>query len=195
MVLLHGILVSLIGEQIAVPEVVRIWEVVGMNAFTLANEEDKETLQSARHLIRRYLDAREGLKKLGILRSERTLQGDYAEWLVARLLDLQLSESSVEKGFDAKDSQARTYQIKSRIVSDLSSRTSFDLGNPEFRFDYLVAVFFSPGFDVLGILRVPYDVVIELGSQTSSTFRLYWKGMSSLDSRMERLTWSREGAD
>jgi hypothetical protein len=40
MVLLHGILVSLIGEQITLPEVVRIWEVVGMNAFTLANEED-----------------------------------------------------------------------------------------------------------------------------------------------------------
>jgi hypothetical protein len=195
MVLLHGILVSLIGEQIAVPEAVRIWEVVEMNAFTLANEEDKETLQSARHLIRRYLDAREGLTKLGILRSERTLQGDYAEWLVARLLDLQLSESSVEKGFDAKDSQDRTYQIKSRIVSDLSSRTSFDLGSPEFRFDYLVAVFFSPGFDVLGMLRVPYDVVVELGSQTSSTFRLYWKGISSLDSRMKRLTWSSEGAD
>ena len=101
----------------------------------------------------------------------------------------------MEKGLDAKDSQGKTYQIKSRIVSDLSSRTSFDLGNPEFRFDYLVAVFFNPGFDVLGILRVPYDVVIELGSQTSSTFRLYWKGMSSLDNRMERLIWSSEGAD
>jgi hypothetical protein len=38
--LLHGILVSLIGKQIALPDVVRIWKVVGMNAFTLANDED-----------------------------------------------------------------------------------------------------------------------------------------------------------
>ena len=166
-----------------------------MNAFNLANEEDKETLESAKHLIRRYLDAREGLKQLGILRSGRTLQGDYAEWLVAHLLNLQLSESSVEKGVDAKDSQGRTYQIKSRIVSDLSSPTSFDFSNQKFRFDYLVAVFFSPEFDVLGILRVPYDVVMELGSQTSSTFRLYWRGMSSLDSRMEQLFWRSEDAD
>ena len=105
--LLHGILVSLIEKQIALPDVVRIWEVVGMNAFTLANDEDKETLESARHLIRRYLDAREDLKKHRILRSERTLQGDYAEWLVARLLDLQLSESSVEKGLDAKETGRR----------------------------------------------------------------------------------------
>jgi len=166
-----------------------------MNAFNLVNEEDKETLETARHLIRRYLDAREGLKRLGILRSGRTLQGDYAEWLVARLLGLQLSESSVEKGLDAEDSQGRTYQIKSRIVSNLSSPTSFDLNNPKFRFDYLVAVFFSPEFEVLGILRVPHDVVMELGSQTSSTFRLYWRGTSTLDSRMERLFWSREGVD
>jgi hypothetical protein len=161
-----------------------------MNAFNFTNEEDTETLESARHLIRRYLDAREGLKKLGILRSGRTLQGDYAEWLVARLLHLQLSDSGVEKGIDAKDAQGKTYQIKSRIVSDLSSPTSFDLGDPGFRFDYLVGVFFSPELEVLGVLRIPYDVVIGLGSQTASTFRLYWRGPSSMDSRMERLFWS-----
>lgn len=161
-----------------------------VNAFDFVNEEDNETLESARHLIRHYLDAREGLEGLGILRSGRTLQGDYAEWLVARLLGLQLSESSVEKGLDAKDQQGKTYQIKSRIVSDLSSRTSFDLSDPELRFDYLVAVFFNPELDVLGVLRIPYEVVIELGSQTASTFRLYWRGPSSLDSRMERLFWS-----
>ena len=106
------------------------------------------------------------------------------------MLHLQLSESAVEKGIDAKDSQCRTYQIKSRIVSDLSSPTSFDLSDPGFRFDYLVGVFFSPELEVLGVLRIPYDVVIELGSQTASTFRLYWRDPFSMDSRMERLFWS-----
>ncbi len=166
-----------------------------MNAFDLANEEDKQTLERARHLIRSYLDAREGLTKLGILRSGRTLQGDYAEWLMARLLNLQLSESSVEKGIDAKDAEGRTYQVKSRMVSNLSSGTSFDLSDPRFRFDYLVAVFFDPKLEVLGILRIPYEVVIELGSQTKSTFRLYWRGESSLDNRIERLFWRSGGSD
>jgi len=161
-----------------------------MNTFYLASEKDKDTLGHARHLLRSYLDAREGLKNLGILRSGRTLQGDYAEWLVARLLGLQLCKSSVEKGVDAKDEEGRTYQINSRIVSDLYSRTSFDLSDPDFRFDYLVAVFFDPNLEVLGMLRIPYDVVIELGSQTASTFRLYWRGLSSLDNRMEQLFWS-----
>ncbi len=165
-----------------------------MSAFDLANEGDKDTLEEGRHLIRRYLDAREGLKQLGILRSGRTLQGDYAEWLVARFLDLRLSESTIEKGIDAVDADGRTYQIKSRMVSDLSSGTSFDLSDPRFRFDYLAAVFFDLELEVLGILRIPYEVVIELGSQTKSTFRLYWRGESSLDSRMERLFWKDEGA-
>ncbi|CAA9213260.1 MAG: hypothetical protein AVDCRST_MAG93-123 [uncultured Chloroflexia bacterium] len=167
----------------------------GVSAFDLANDADRDTLEEGRHLIRRYMDAKEGLKKLGILRSGRALQGDYAKWLVARFLGLRLSESTVEKGLDATDSEGRTYQIKSRIVSDLSARTLFDLSDPRFRFDYLIAVFFDPELEVPGILRVPHEVVIELGSQTRSTFRLYWRGESSLDSRMERLFWKDGGAD
>ena len=166
-----------------------------MNAFDLANDEDRDTLGDARHLIRRYLDAREGPRKLGILRFGRTLQGDYAEWLVARFLDLRLRESTVEKGLDATDREGGTYQIKSRIVPSLSARTSFDLSDPRFRFDYLVAVFFDPELEVLGMLQVPHKVVMELGSQTKSTFRLYWRGESSLDSRMERLFWKDGGAN
>lgn len=165
-------------------------EVTEVNTFGLTNEEDKKTFADARHLIRGYLDARDGLKRLGILRTGRTLQGDYAEWLVARLLSLELSETSVQKGIDAKDYQDRTYQIKSRIVANLSSPTSFDLSDPGFRFDFLVAVFFDPQLGVLGVLRVPYDVVMELGSQTRTTFRLYWRGASTLADRMERLFWS-----
>ena len=161
-----------------------------LGVVDLVNEDDKDTLGHARHRIRNYLDTRKGLKNLGILRSERTLQGDYAEWLVARLLNLHLSKSAVEKGLDARDEEGRTYQIKSRIVSDLSSRTSFDLSDPDFHFDHLVAGFFDLNLDVLGMLRIPYDVVIELGSQTASTFRLYSRGLSSLDNRVEQLFWS-----
>lgn len=164
-------------------------------AFNLANSADRNTLEESRHLIHQYLDARESLKELGILRSGRTLQGDFAEWLVARFLGLELSESAVEKGVDATGPEGETYQIKSRVVPALSARTSFDLSDPDFLFDYLVAVFFNPELEVLGMLRIPRGVVIELGSQTRSTFRLYWRGESSLDTRMERLFWKDEGVE
>ncbi len=159
--------------------------------FRFINENDNETLIEAERLIRRYLGAREALKGLGVIRTERTFQGDYAEWIVSRMLDLDLSMSAVEKGIDARDPQGKTYQIKSRRVGDLpSARTSFDMRAPEFPFDYLVGVFFGPVFEVLGVIRVPYDVVIELGSQTGSTFRLYWNRRSSQDPRIERLFWT-----
>ncbi len=47
--------------------------------FRFTDENDDETLIEAERPIRRYLGAREALKDLGVIRTERTLQGDYAE--------------------------------------------------------------------------------------------------------------------
>jgi hypothetical protein len=162
--------------------------------FQFTNENDNETLIEAERLIRRYVEAREALKDLGVISTERNLEGDYAEWVVSRMLDLDLSESAVEKGIDGRDPRGKTYQIKSRRVGELSSaRTSFDMRDPtRLRFDYLVAVFFSPAFEVLGVIRVPYHVVMELGSQTRSTFRFYWNRRNSKDPRVERLFWTED---
>jgi hypothetical protein len=52
---------------------------------------------SPSHIIKCYLGSREGLKELGILRSGRNLQGDYAEWLTAELLNLKLAESIIQR--------------------------------------------------------------------------------------------------
>jgi hypothetical protein len=162
--------------------------------FRFTHDNDNQTLTEARGLIRRYVEAREALKDLGVIRTERNLQGDYAEWLVSRMLDVDLSESAVQKGIDGRDAEGKTYQIKSRRVSDLASaRTSFDMRDPDrLRFDYLVAVFFSPAFELLGVVRLPYDVVMELGSQTRSTFRLRWNRRNAEDPRVERLFWSED---
>jgi hypothetical protein len=161
--------------------------------FQFTNKNDNETLIEAERLICRYVEAREALKDLGVISTERNLEGDYAEWVVSRMLDLDLSESAVQKGIDGRDPRGKTYQIKSRRVGELSSaRTSFDMRDPSFPFDYLVAVFFSPAFEVLGVIRVPYDVVMELGSQTRSTFRFYWNRRNSKDSRVERLFWAED---
>jgi hypothetical protein len=92
----------------------------------------------AQHFIQCYLAARQGLTKLGILRSERTLQGDYAEWLVAELLRLRLTPSTIQKGFDATDRKGQIYQIKSRIVKSLDQSTSFNFADIAVSFDYLV---------------------------------------------------------
>lgn len=148
-----------------------------------------ERQELAQYFIKCYLAARQGLRKLGILRSERTLQSDYAEWLVAALLDLQLARSTTQKAWDAKDAQGRTYQIKSRIVRNLSQNTSFDLATIEEPFDYLVCVFFSPTLELLGVARVPYTVVRELGVQNANNFRFRWNKRTASDNRIEKLVW------
>ncbi len=162
--------------------------------FELQDEETRKTFAVAGHLIKCYVASRDGLRELGILRTERTLQGDYAEWLCAKLLGLTLSPNTVEQGIDARDAAGHTYQIKSRIVATLTQSTSFDFISDELHFDWLLAVFFSRYFDLLGVIRVPRTLVMELGSQTSSTFRFRWNRAVAQHPGIERLVWQEENA-
>lgn len=148
-----------------------------------------EKQELAQHFIKCYLAARQGLTKLGILRSERILQSDYAEWLVAELLDLQLAPSTTQRAWDAKDAQGRTYQIQSRIMRNLSQNTSFDLAIIKEPFDYSVCVFFSPTLELRGVARVSYTIVRELGVQNANSFRFRWNTRTSSDNRIEKLVW------
>ncbi|HTX22205.1 MAG TPA: hypothetical protein VMD27_10170 [Candidatus Aquilonibacter sp.] len=149
----------------------------------------RDTLAVAGHLIACYLASRAGLKELGILRTERTLQGDYAEWLVANLLNLKLSPSTIEKHIDAMDAEGKTYQIKSRIVSSMTQSTSFDFRSSELIFDFLIAVFLDQKFDVLAVLQVPREAVIALSHKNASSFRFRWNRACADDARVERLFW------
>ena len=151
-----------------------------MKKLSLPNVEKQRDLLLAKHLINSYVAARSG----------RNLQGDYAEWLVAHFLEIELSDNPVEKAVDARDADGHTYQIKSRMVKPLTSPTSFDITDINAAFDYLIGVFFDTSFQVLGIIQSPYAVVKELGSQSSTTFRLRWNKKTQLDQRIERLFWS-----
>lgn len=146
-----------------------------------------EKYRVAQALIRCYLASRDGLKELEILRTERNLQGDYAEWLVAELLNLKLSESTIQKGYDAIDKEGRTYQIKSRIVVGLTMNTSFDISDISSHFDFLIGVFFSHSLEVLQIIRVPYEAVTEMCKENRDNFRFRWNKTTMVDPRVERL--------
>ena len=137
-------------------------------------------MEQVNKIIAQYLNAKKQLKELGILRTDRALEGDLAEWLVAKQLNLKLADSNVQKGYDATDDDGKTYQIKSRIVSDLSQYTSFDIKNIDFDFDFLICVFFNPTLEIIKLLNVPRKVVIELGTQNELSFRLRWNKSTAL---------------
>ena len=163
-----------------------------MNDITLERIEDQEfetTLELAQDIIKCYLSARDALWKLGILRSERMLQGDFAEWMVSKMFGLKLPSNTVQAGFDAEDDSGRKYQIKSRIVPESVEHTAFDITDIEADFDFLICVFFTEQFVVKGILQVSREVVKELGSQTKKKFSFRWNRETSEDSRIKRLYW------
>jgi hypothetical protein len=146
-----------------------------------------QTNKLARDFIRCYLAARNGLEKLDILHSGRNVQGDYAEWLVENILSVKRESNRNKKGIDATDQSGQTYQIKSRIVKTLDANTSFDFATIDSPFDFLICVFFSPEFEPLGIFRVPYEVVHELGIKNQRRFCFRWNARTSKDTRIKRL--------
>ncbi|QWC95854.1 hypothetical protein G6733_03575 [Polynucleobacter paneuropaeus] len=130
-------------------------------------------------LITNYIKSRDALKEAGILRTDRNLQGDYAEWIVAKKLNLTLSESTIQKGYDATDDEGKTYQVKSRMVYAADQQTSFDFQSLDHKFDFLIAVFFNKDLGVIKIIKVPYEAVLKHAFKNKTNYRFRWyKGMS-----------------
>lgn len=109
-----------------------------------------------------------------MIRSERSVAGDYGEWLVAQMLDLQLSDSGVQAGYDAIDANGKTYQVKTRIVKNTSSATSFDMRLNPHPFDYLVGVFVANDCELLGVIRVAASEVTTRSALNRDSRRLRW---------------------
>ncbi len=160
------------------------------NWYQYLNEDAKEKAELAQYFINCYISARQGLKKLGILRTERYLQADYAEWIAKEILNLKFTYNPEIKTYVVTDKEGNTYHIKSRMVKSLDDNTSFDFQDVNSKFDYMIGIFFSPTLDILGIIRVPYNAFVELGSQTQTTFRFRWNKQTAKDSRVEWL-WKR----
>lgn len=131
-------------------------------------------MEEARGPLLRYRSARDKLRALGVLHTERSVLGNFAEWLVARCLRLHLVESNVQKAYDAVDRIGQTYQIKGRIVSGLHTRTSFDFRRPTRGFEFLVGVLMLPNFDVLAIIRVPYRAVRRYSRLNRNRYSFRW---------------------
>jgi len=129
---------------------------------------------SARAALKNYRRARKKLMKLGIIRSERTVQGDYGEWLACSLLKLTTAKSGVQPGYDATDEQGQKYQIKTRLIHDIDSATSFDLHEMNQGFDFLLGVLLSKEVELLAIVKIPYAEVSSRANKNLTSYRLRW---------------------
>ena len=149
--------------------------------------QQRPSWSAVREALLRYHAARKELEVLGILRTKRTIQSDLAEWFVADRLGLELHRSNVNPGYDAKDPSDRTYQIKGRVVSSLTSSTSWDFKPPVEGFDIFIGVLFNEDLEVIGVFQVARNDLLAMLQHTASSERLRYtktfasrRGVSSL---------------
>lgn len=140
-----------------------------------------------RALIASYSASLVALRQRGVIRSSKVL-GDYAEWLAAGGLGLELVEDGAQRGYDAVEPETGLrYQVKARQVvppymqPDLRGHGSLD----DRPFDLLVGVLIGAQFEVIRAAVVPIEVVRARVKRIAATggyaYRLHFaRGLLSL---------------
>ena len=120
--------------------------------------------QSPIDLLRHYSAIIDELKSRGIVRTNNAPLGDFTEWLISKMMDLQLAPNS-RSGYDAISEAGVRFQIKGRrITPDSKSRQLSAIRNYDNKdFDCLIAVFFDRNYDIVEAYLVPHGVVGKYG--------------------------------
>ena len=105
------------------------------------------------------------LKRRKVVRTKNNPLGDYAEWLVAKGLGLELAANS-SAGYDGTDSEGVKVQVKGRRITpennsrQLSAIRKYD----EKDFDQLAAIIFDQDYEIIEALLIPHEIVGEYAS-------------------------------
>jgi hypothetical protein len=124
-----------------------------------ANVQRLRTLRPS-ELLSLFAEVVEELRRREMVRSSNNPVADYAEFLVARALNLTLAPKST-LGYDASDAENRRYEIKARRVTahNTSRQLSVIRGLNIHHFEFLAGVLFSESFTVRRACLIPIEVV------------------------------------
>jgi hypothetical protein len=123
------------------------------------------TNYSVKELLATHTAVLGELHRRQVIRSANNPTGDYTEWLVAVKLGLSLVTQSA-KGYDALDSDGLRYQIKGRKMTKTTGAIQLSVlrALSEKSFDFLIAVAFNPDWGIRYAAKIPYEVVLGLGT-------------------------------
>ena len=115
-----------------------------------------------------YNETIEGLKELGVIRTNGLPPGEYAEWLVCRELGLEQHHDPSNKSYDAIDKDGIRYQIKCRHFNGAAGNRIIGMtkGND---YDFLIVIYLSKEFDVVEAWKIPYSIAAEYMPNRNST--------------------------
>ena len=111
-------------------------------------------------LLGLYAELIEELRQREVLQTSNNPVADYAEKVAVSVMKLRRSGKE-ERGYDARDTNGKRYQIKGRrITRHNNSRQLGVIRNlDEKLFDFLIAVIFNEKFQVQEIWKIPYKFV------------------------------------
>ena len=130
---------------------------------------DPQILQDARELdlLSTYESILAELARRGVIRTNDSPVGQYAEWLAARVLDGTLEANSV-KSHDLVCDEFGRVQVKSRVVRGNSKRAETQLSPfRSFEFDHALILLFDARYAVASATIMAADLIRLAGRQSS----------------------------
>jgi hypothetical protein len=142
---------------------------------------------TVKELLQLHSSILDELKRRRIVRTRNNPVGDYTEWLVAKVLGLELATNS-SAGYDGIDSEGQKFQIKGRrITPEKKSRQLSAIRKLEEKdFDQLAAVIFNENYEIIEAVLIPHEVIGEYATYRShvNAHILYLKGPILNDPRI-----------
>lgn len=119
-------------------------------------------------LLQAHAGIMEELRERGVARNANNPTGNLAEYLFCRAFCWRQAGNS-EKGFDARDSEGKTYQIKGRRLHRRNRSRQLSAIRDVDGFDVLAAVLFDDQYRVSRAVLIPRSVVRERSKYVSHT--------------------------
>ena len=111
--------------------------------------------KEVKKLLMQYRDILIELRETGILRSSKVV-ADYGEYVVCKLLNLNRSDSAVNKGFDAVGPDGLKYEIKARKESSWHKPSLFRVTKKQLETsDYIIYIEFDDTWEIKRLLKIP----------------------------------------
>ena len=134
-----------------------------------------------KELLRAHSNIIEELKQRGVLRTNNSPAGDYAEWLVAKFFDGELLSMSA-KGVDVVTRDGRKIQVKARVVDKNSKKAIQSSAIRDWEFtDLVVVIFDRSDYLVSKAFSAPMEEVKKLVSFAKHDNKNFISDLRSLD--------------
>lgn len=138
---------------------------------------NKQIITEVHDAISMLVKAKEILRDLDVLRSERTT-GEFGEWFAETLLNAKRATSTSQSGWDLIDSQSVKYQIKTHAKGAKNKARWTEWKYSDKKFDCIIILVFSTELRLKEAYNIPFNVAINRINFKQKQIVLKWDDFS-----------------